>query len=114
MGFKSKVFGALLSLRSRQLRLERERRAALEETNSILSAYLAILIEKEECVRVPRELVRGAIGKYRATVKASGDDYLIGITRYGGGSDRGVVDPSERNSNIEAGVSDPRIEYEPR
>ena len=65
----------------RRLRREKERAAALEQTNSILSAYLAILIEREGEVRVPRRLVRNSIGKYRAKALVSGDDYLIKIER---------------------------------
>lgn len=77
----NKIFRFLFSFKNRQIRLEREKNRALEETNSILSAYLAILIEKNGDVRIPRRLVRDAIGNYRACVEVEGDDYLIKILR---------------------------------
>ncbi len=81
MGLTSRAFKLLISVKNRQLRLEREKNHALEETNSILSAYLAVLIEKNGEARVPRRLVRDAIGNYRACVEVLGDDYLIRILR---------------------------------
>ena len=78
----SKLCGVSVLLKNRQLRLEREKRRALEESNSILSAYLALLIEKEGGVRVPRELIRSVIGRYRARVKVSGDDYIISVDKF--------------------------------
>ena len=68
----------------RRLRCEKERAAALTETNSILSAYIAYLIESRGCVRVSREAIRSNIGKYRALVEASGGDYVIRIVRNDG------------------------------
>lgn len=83
----NKIFRFLLALRGRQLRLEREKIRAIEETDRILSAYLAILIEKNGMVRVSRAEVREIMGKYRATVAVDGDDYVIRVISAGGKGD---------------------------
>ena len=52
-----------------------------KETNDILSAYLALLVEKHGSARVPKALIREAIGGYRAVVGTAGDDYVITVER---------------------------------
>ncbi len=76
---RNKIADGILRYRSRQLTLERERNRALEETNSILSAYLALLVDRRDGVRVPKKSVREAVGKYRATVSQDGADYVISV-----------------------------------
>lgn len=63
----------------RRIRCEKERVAALTETNSILSAYIAFLIESKDSVRVPRRVIRDYIGNYSALIEVSGEDYVIKV-----------------------------------
>lgn len=71
----------LLGIKRRQIAYERARSAALEETNSILSAYIALMIEDKGGVSVSAAKIGEAIGKYRARVERRGDNYLISIDR---------------------------------
>lgn len=73
----------------RRLRCEKERVKALAETNSILSAYIAFLIESKGTVRVPRRVIRDYIGNYSALIDASGEDYVIEVVRKGVDEDCG-------------------------
>lgn len=100
MGITGKIFKYLLSFKNRQLRFERDRRVALEETNSILSAYLAYLIEENGEVRIPREVIKSSIGRYKAFISVSGDDYLISVIseRKGGKEGGGLVSDGENGS----------------
>ena len=91
MTIKNKIYGFLIAVKNRQIRFERERLRALEETNKILSAYVAILVESLGETRISKELVREALGSYKASVKDSGDDYLISVT-------------STRKGKIEKGI----------
>ena len=70
MKLKNKIVGGLLKMKNRQLRAEREKSRALDETNSILSAYVASLIEERGGARIAKDQIRSAIGKYSAQVIA--------------------------------------------
>ena len=83
MKLKNKIVGGLLRMKNRQIRAERERSRALSESNSILSAYVASLIEERGGARVSREQIKNAIGKYTAKVISDGADYVISIIREG-------------------------------
>ena len=61
------------------MRRVRQRIAAEEWKNKILSAYLAVLIDEKKSIRVPKELIGKVIGHYSAEVKSIGDDYLITV-----------------------------------
>ncbi len=80
----SRMVKGISRLILRRIRYEKERVSALNETNSILSAYIAYLIESKGVVTVSREAIRSSIGRYRALVEASGGDYIIKIVRCGG------------------------------
>lgn len=84
MKLTSRIYRGIIALKNKQIKLERERSRGYKETNDILSAYLALLVEKHDGVRVPRELIRDAIGSYRAIVGTVGDDYVITVERCGG------------------------------
>lgn len=73
------IFWRLLSYKRRLLSLEREKNKALCETNAILSAYVALLIDEMGEARISRSEVRNSIGNYSATVRAEGDDYVISV-----------------------------------
>ena len=83
MKLKNKIVGGLLKMKNRQLRAEREKSRALDETNSILSAYVASLIEERGGARIAKDQIRSAIGKYSAQVIADGADYVISVIRNG-------------------------------
>lgn len=76
-----RIFRGLIALKNKQIKLERERSRGYKETNDILSAYLALLVEKHGSARVPKALIREAIGGYRAVVGTAGDDYVITVER---------------------------------
>ena len=79
MKLTNKVVGGLLRFKNRQLKDERARSRALGETNSILSAYVASLIEERGGAKISREKIKKAIGKYVASVRVEGGDYVISI-----------------------------------
>ena len=83
MKLKNKIVGGLLKMKNRQLRAEREKSRALSETNSILSAYVASLIEERGGARIAKDQIRKAIGKYTAQVLSEGADYVISVIRNG-------------------------------
>ena len=83
MKLKNKIVGGLLRMKNRQLRAEREKSRALGETNSILSAYVAALIEERGGARIAKDHIRKAIGKYTAEVLSDGADYVISVIRSG-------------------------------
>lgn len=83
MKLKNKIVGGLLRMKNRQLRAEREKSRALGETNSILSAYVASLIEERGGARIAKDQIRCAIGKYTAQVLTDGADYVISVIRNG-------------------------------
>ncbi len=80
-----RVLRFLLRHKNAQIVKERERCKASACENSIISAYLAILLEKQGEVRIPKETVSEMIGSYRAYVGEIGDDYVIKLKREGRG-----------------------------
>lgn len=77
----------LLGIKNRQVRFERERSRAIEESNRILSAYLALLLKERGEVRIDRRTIGDAIGRFSARVRCDGEDYVISIEREGFGDD---------------------------
>ncbi|MBQ8409129.1 MAG: hypothetical protein IJY39_09740 [Clostridia bacterium] len=84
---KLNIIRTMLCFKNRMIKRERDRAQAQEWANRILSAYLALLVEENQSVRVPREMVRSAIGKYSAQLQSVGDDYLITVKRTQDGVD---------------------------
>ena len=68
------------TLRNKQLNESRMRVRALEETNSILSSYLGLLITRCGSISMPKNLVSEGIGNFEITVTLDGDNYLIKAT----------------------------------
>ena len=81
MNFLKKIMNFLTEMKNRQIRLAREKIRAFEETNKILSAYVALLAEQQGTVRVSKKSVSEALGSYKASVAESGDDYIIKIEK---------------------------------
>ena len=100
MKITNNIFLRLLSYMRRQISLEREKNKALGETNAILSAYVALLIEKKGEARIPRSEIRKYIGNYSAAARAEGDDYVISVISHKAGAfsvDREKVAADGRN-----------------
>ena len=79
--FRKLTVKFLIGVKNRQIKLEREKNKALEETNSILSAYLALLVSKHGCVRVSKALIKDALSNSETSVSDGGDDYIISVSR---------------------------------
>ena len=71
----------ILRLKNKEIRSERERNQALEITNTIISAYLAVLVERLGSVRIPKSQISAALGSYVTTASADGDDYVITVQK---------------------------------
>ena len=71
----------IVRLKNKEIRSERERNQALEITNTIISAYLAVLVERLGSVRIPKSQISAALGGYVTTASADGDDYVITVQR---------------------------------
>lgn len=102
----SRIFRGLIALKNKQIKLERERSRGYKETNDILAAYLALLVEKHGSARVPKELIREALGSYRAVVGAIGDDYVITVERCNEESDKTKNSGSEKTRDGATATAD--------
>ena len=72
---------SIIRAKNRELRSERERTQALEITNTIISAYLSLLVERSGGVRIPKKAVSEALGNFVTNAHADGDDYVITVAR---------------------------------
>ena len=78
---QEKAVENLVRLKNKEIRLEREKNQALEITNTIISAYLSILVERLGTVRIPKSEISAALGGYVTTARADGDDYMITVQK---------------------------------
>jgi len=78
---RMKLIAALLRRKNKQIRQERERADGCEQINRILTAYLAILLERRGSVRIPKAQIKEALGRYCSAVISSGNDYVITVSR---------------------------------
>lgn len=69
----------VLRLKNREIRNEREKVQAGQITNTIISAYLSLLVERVGTFRVPKKEVSRALGQFVTTAVADGDDYVITV-----------------------------------
>ncbi len=77
----NKIFTYLVKMKNKQLNVERLKICALEQTNSILSAYISIFIDEQGEVRIPKMQIKEAIGRYSANVVLDGSDYVIRVEK---------------------------------
>jgi hypothetical protein len=77
---KKRIFLALLARKNKQIKLEREKCRALEETNKILSAYVGLLVAKCGGVKIPKSLIAEAIGGFHLSVGQSDGCYTVTVT----------------------------------
>lgn len=73
----------LVGIKNRQIRDERQRSRALEESCRILSAYIALIAESRGEIRVSAKEVGRAIGHCDVQVSRQGGDYVIKVARSG-------------------------------
>ena len=78
---QEKAVECMMRLKNRELREEKEKNQALEITNTIISAYLSILVEKLGSVRIPKSEISAALGGYVTLARAEGDDYVITVQK---------------------------------
>lgn len=81
MNIIKKILRFLAAVRNRLVKLERDKVKAYEETNKILSAYIAVLAERHGTVRIPKKAISEALGNFKASVGVDGEDYIITIER---------------------------------
>lgn len=79
MKIKNKIFLALIARKNRQIRFERDRVKALEQTNDVLGAYVGLLVARCGGAMIPKSLVRDALGHYKMSVRAEGDCYTVSV-----------------------------------
>ena len=74
-------FEAMLRLKNREIKNEREKARAKEITNLIISAYLSLLVERLGTFRVPKKEVSRALGSFVTSAISDGDDYVITVEK---------------------------------
>ena len=78
---QEKAVENILRVKNKELRAEREKNQALEITNTIISAYLSVLVERLGSVRIPKKEISAALGGYITRARAEGDDYVITVEK---------------------------------
>lgn len=87
MRMLKRLISYLWRLKNRQVKALLERISVLEESNSVLSAYIAFLVKEKGILRVPRSEIGRLIGRFSASVSTDRDDYVIQIVDDGKGCD---------------------------
>lgn len=77
---KKRIFLALLARKNKQIKLEREKYRALEETNKILSVYVGLLVAKCGGVKIPKSLIAEAIGGFHLSIGQSDGCYTVTVS----------------------------------
>lgn len=95
----NKIFAYLVKLKNKQLNVERLKICALEQTISILSAYISIFIDEQGEVRIPKMQIKNAIGHYLAKVVPDGTDYVISMEKLD--TPQSFINEDEVNANAE-------------
>ncbi len=73
----------ILKRKNGQIRAEREKLAAAEAADRIYAAYILYFAEKSSGVRVPKSEIAETVGKYRADITATEDEYIIQVKAIG-------------------------------
>ena len=87
---QDKSVESIIRAKNRELRNERERTQALEITNTIISAYLSLLVEKVGSVRISKKAVSHALGNFITNARSEGDDNIITVKKTTGEEDGGT------------------------
>ncbi len=86
---QKKSVDGVMSLKNREIRALREQNQALEITNTIISAYLSVLVERLGGVRIPKKEISAALGGFITTARSEGDDYMITVKKTAPEGERG-------------------------
>ena len=69
----------IIKRKKAQIRAEREKLMAAETANRIYAAYILYCAAGEGAVRVPKDEIARTVGKYRADISASENEYIISV-----------------------------------
>ncbi len=78
-----KTIRQILKNKNALIRADRQRLEAAEHANRILSAYIAVLADREGYVKISRLSVRSALGKYKTEISSDGEFYIITVKDIG-------------------------------
>ena len=78
---KKENVDSILRLKNREIRNEREKVQAGRITNTIISAYLSLLVERVGSFRIPKKEVSRVLGQFVTTAISDGDDYVITVKK---------------------------------
>ena len=70
----------ILRRKNQQIKEAVEKAGAAQSANVILSAYIAVLVDKHGAVRIPKKTISEALGKYKVTALSEGEDYVIEVS----------------------------------
>jgi len=87
----------IIKRKNAQIRAEREKLEAAETANRIYAAYIVWFASKHGEVSVPKREISALLGKYRADVSYTSDDYIISVKPIG--------EPYSLQNNTGEGVS---------
>jgi hypothetical protein len=77
---KINIIRKILRHKNSQIRAEREKTQAEQSMNVILSAYLAMLIDRRGTVTIPKKEISEILGRYRVMASSDDENYVITVT----------------------------------
>ena len=86
---QKKSVDGIMSLKNREIKALKEQTQALEITNTIISAYLSVLVERLGGVRIPKREISAALGGFVTTAQSDGEDYVIKVEKLSPVGERG-------------------------
>lgn len=69
----------IIKRKNAQIRAEREKLEAAEAANRIYAAYIVWFASKHGEILIPKREISALLGKYRAEVSYTSDDYVINV-----------------------------------
>ena len=73
----------IIKRKNAQIRAEREKLAAAEVQNRIYASYILCLAAECGEARIKKSAIAEIVGKYRAEVSATADEYIINVRKIG-------------------------------
>ena len=80
---KINIIREILKRKNRQIRAEREKLMAAEVTNQIYASYILCLASDAGEARISKARIADTVGKYKAEVSATEDEYIIRVKPVG-------------------------------
>ena len=77
---KINIIREILRHKNGKIRAEREKTQAEQSMNVILSAYLAMLIDRRGTVTIPKKEISEILGRYRVMASSDDENYVITVT----------------------------------